>query len=188
MTFELKESGIHDYAKVKIQEWTSHMAIRGNRGGSWLEYPIIKNAFDAGLPLLDEYFLFRYDKNGKIGNYNTRCCDEIPQKILEKYWTKQKGGDYVPTYDYCVKMGEIPVAIVDVALPYKGGIYEIWEITYKNKLTQEKVDKIYNIVKDSAFGEPTLYEISAEWVIKQNIHDDFQTLHENAIKHAKRWF
>lgn len=168
MTFKLRESGIHDYAKQKVEDWINKDGV----GDAMLEYPII--------PKWSTFVLDEMISCPRISCKHTTAsyCKHTDGNT----WVEQKCGRVVPTYDFCVKNGHIPVAVVDIAVQRKGTIYEIWEITYTHKLTKEKVNKIIN-----AMGDVDIYEISAEWVMKQDVHTDPRELYKKAVKVARKW-
>lgn len=158
--FQLKESGIHNYCKTLVAN--AVFCKVANRKCAWIEYPI----FDK--TLADEFFLGE-DSNNK-------------EKFPKDRVTQLKDSEFVPTYEYCKDNGCIPVAVVDVACPYKGYISEIWEITNTNSLTKEKVRKIFNILGDDV----NIYEIHVKDIMNGlNIHDP--NLYDFLVKKAKKW-
>jgi len=155
----------------------------GNRSGAWVEYPVVKG---VGAGLIDEcHYLFEdlilktfpFEKTLHITSAKTpaqellaNLSEELDVHIAQKMGalpkTKQLHNDWVPTYDTCKKAGVCVLAVVDVAVPYKGGIDEVWEVTYKHALTREKVD-----ILRKELGPVDIYEISAEWILNRDVNE-----------------
>ncbi len=156
--FLKRESGYHDAAKKKMAELLQ-AKFNSDHHSAWIEYPIVKG---IGHTVLDEY----------IGEelISAQC---VPQPYNDRQ---------VPTYETCKSLGLTVVAVVDIAVPRKGLISEIWEITHSHPLTSEKVNTI-----DDALGRGydqfhEIYEISTSWILGQDV--DTLTLkgaYENAI-------
>ena len=72
------------------------------------------------------------------------------------------GDEYVPTYDECINIWETyPVAIIDLVCSHKGSPYIGIEICHKNRVSQEKINKLED------FGVDYLIEIDADWILNQ---------------------
>jgi len=164
MSFELKESGVHDYCKKLVANALSHRVA--NRRCAWMEYPVISSR------LTDEIF-----GNGTFDSWASNGR-ELPKNHVPQL----DGTEFVPTYEYCKDNGCIPIAIVDVACARKGSVSEIWEITNTNPLTKEKVRKLFNVLGDDV----DIYEIHVKDIMNGlNIHDP--NLYNLLVKKAKKW-
>jgi len=179
------ETGTHDYAKRKIAEWLTATDSAINRNGAWVDYPIISEI------LIDEYFstadLKRYvpiELYDKYASKEDNLCimQSIPKKFI-KYLpgNLQDCGDWIPNIKFCQDFGINPVAIVDVIVPRKGCVSEIWEITNDIPLTQYKISQIRK------FHHCPIYEISEKWIMKQDIKRNPYELIELAMKKAKEY-
>ena len=114
---------------------------RPNRDeGAWLEYPIV----------VDE----RVDS--VQGNW-----DEIIDGLW--YGRNYLSSDYlpVPSFDQCIELRTVPIAIVDVVLTHKGMPEYFIEICHKNPVSDEKKQKLKNV------GVRNLIELDADWILSQ---------------------
>jgi hypothetical protein len=193
-----RESLMHHTAKYQLARLLSERASRGNRRGAWVEYPIVKG---GGVYLLDEQVrdfedlilkTFPFEKTVRITSARTPAQEllaNLSQELDAHKWekisalpkTKQLHDDWVPTYETCKAAGLTVLAVVDVAVPYKGGIDEVWEVTYKHPLTREKVD-----ILRKELGCTPIYEISAEWILNRDVNEPqtetLSALYDDATK------
>lgn len=177
------ESLIHHTAKYQLAKLLSERARMGNRSGAWVEYPVVKGVgsalIDEQTHLFEELILetFPYEKTVRITSTRTpaqellaNLSQELDAHIREKMdalpKTKQLHDDWVPTYATCREAGLCVLAVVDVAVPYKGSIDEVWEVTHKHPLTREKVD-----ILRKELGPVDIYEISAEWIMNRDVNE-----------------
>uniref|UniRef100_A0A6C0E0Y4 Uncharacterized protein n=1 Tax=viral metagenome TaxID=1070528 RepID=A0A6C0E0Y4_9ZZZZ len=157
MTFEDNESYMHKKAKEVLQEW-----LKSENGfedlktdekwvgdGVFLEYPLIdindSLENDTGYKTAFNHF----DVTGKSDwyYYNDVCSN----------WTP-------PTYEQCVKNGDIPYAILDIAYVYKGRIICGFEICHKNKVSVQKQKKFQT---RQGFRNTYIYEIQSSAIMNQ---------------------
>lgn len=148
-----------------------------------MEYPIVKGVgsalIDEQTHLFEDLILetFPYEKTVRITSARTpaqellaNLSQELDVHIREKMSalpkTKQVHNDWVPTYDTCREAGLTVLAVVDVAVPYKGSIDEVWEVTHKHPLTREKVD-----ILRKELGPVDIYEVSAEWILNRDANE-----------------
>jgi hypothetical protein len=208
--FVLRESGVHDYAKRKIAEWVSASEYSINRPGVFIEYPIISD--DDSYMLLDERQTDLFPalmklsllsveeklwyeteqqrieyamKQRGVCKYNNEFASfwQRVGKLIERVPTQPQIFDvWVPTYDACKKAGLKVVAVADVVVPHKGHIRDIWEVTHTHGLTHRKA-----VCMMRATGCEEIYEISADWVLRQNVHEAPQVLYNAAKQVAKKW-
>lgn len=178
-----RESLMHHTAKYQLAKLLSERARKGNRSGAWMEYPIVKGVgsalIDEQTHLFEDLILetFPYEKTVRITSARTPAQELLANlsQELRAYMggkmsglpkTKQLHDDWVPTYETCKAAGLTVLAVVDVAVPYKGGIDEVWEVTYKHPLTREKVD-----ILRKELGSTPIYEISAEWILNRDVNE-----------------
>jgi hypothetical protein len=146
------ESGYHKSAKKILCEWLKTGGFNDFpcSGGKWfgdgvfMEYPLIS--------ALNEYESF-----GGCLSFNYLIGDDRMD-----YYSDKHNDERCPTYNECVAYGDIPVAILDLAIVYKGFLSCGFEICYKNKVSEEKKQKL-QIFK----GAIEIYEINANDILKQ---------------------
>lgn len=68
---------------------------------------------------------------------------------------------YCPTYEQCISAGDIPIAVLDIAIVYKGYINYGFEVYYKNKVSEDKKQKLKPFK-----GHIEIYEIDAHNILK----------------------
>lgn len=152
MSFIQKESFKHKYAKELLFNWLNEGGFddfKTPSGGWWgdgvfMEYPIVK--------VPDQHHF-----NGTLGfNYNFGDG-------RYEYYESKTGHKISPTYQQCVDYGDIPIAVADIAIVHKGNIDAIFEIYHKNKVSDNKINKLIQ-----NFGELNfhLYEISASALLR----------------------
>lgn len=147
----INESGYHISAKKILCEWLETGGFNDFRcsSGKWfgdgvfMEYPLI-NALNE------------YEGCGFL-SFNYHTGDERADYYSDK-WDDER----CPTYDECIQYGDIPVAILDLAIVYNGFLSCGFEICYKNKVSEEKKQKL-RIFK----GAIEIYEINANDILKQ---------------------
>jgi hypothetical protein len=192
-----RESLMHHTAKYQLAKLLWSGAV--NRSGAWVEYPIVKG---VGAGLIDEHThlfedlilkTFPFEKTLHItsaktpaqellANLSQELCAHIREKMGALPKTKQLHNDWVPTYDTCREAGLTVLAVVDVAVPYKGGINEVWEVTYKHPLTREKVD-----ILRKELGPVDIYEISAEWILNRDVNEPLEETVSALYDAATEW-
>lgn len=103
-------------------------------------------------------------------NRDAGACLEYPianENDLIGLWDEQfvTDGEYcncqTPTYDECIQMGKVPIAIIDVVIPSLGQPYYFIEICHKNPVSDSKIEKLKEL------GMPNLIEIDADWILSQ---------------------
>jgi hypothetical protein len=185
------ESGYHKSAKEIMVKWLEDGGFNDLKwnGGKWyedgvyMEYPLIDTSdeypeygnaiafnYNTGDGRYEYYKGYKYKKDNK-GNY---IYDENGDWISENEdYNKTieiENNDYLcPSYDKCIKYREIPIAVLDIAVVYKGCIFEGFEINYKNKVSDEKKQKIYEHFRDKQLA---VYEIDADTILKQTKKPD----------------
>ena len=151
MAYIKKESYLHKKAKEVLIEWLKigfddldTDSSRWHGDGIFIEYPLI----DA-----IEY-----------GNHNTAFNDFCGCDGRYQYYIGENDNFIVPSYEKCIAFGEIPIAILDVAIIYKGIIKCGFEIYHKNKVNNNKKTRL-----NTHFGKSslTIYEINANSILKQ---------------------
>ena len=145
--------------------WRSNRSVR-----AFLEYPIVvNNKIDSLHQNWDEIWP-GFSEDCRNGTCNVHSSDDICHEDLCK---KGHWNGFVPTYSECKQYGLHPVAIIDVAIPSKGHPEYFVEICHANPVSNEKIEKLEKL------GVYHLFEIDAEWIMKQvNIPDVLQ---------IKRW-
>ena len=144
MPFMENESYKHKAAKEVLCKW-----LEKKEEGPWmgdgvhLEYPLIP--------------AMRHVNFGNVLSYGNASCDGY-----NYYETCTK--DFNPTYEQCIVNKDIPVAVLDIAVVYKGCLKEGFEVYHTHKVDQTKKKKIMDLTKGSCFK---LYEISAEQILCQ---------------------
>lgn len=148
------ESYKHKFAKETLAGWfreisdldeyvgLSPIRWRVNRGGPnfgvWTEYPICLN-----------------NKNDIVGR---SAWDE------EHFYSWMPEGvefnDRPPTYDETIKLGLLPIAILDVAIQHKGYIVYGIEVVHRNDVSKIKFEYLNRI------GIP-IYRVDADWVLSR---------------------
>ena len=70
----------------------------------------------------------------------------------------------IPTYDELIMSNIKPLAIADIVIEHKGGIYYIIEIVHKHDISEQKIAKLKNI----NFGWATeIWRVEAHWILSQ---------------------
>jgi hypothetical protein len=128
------EAGHDNYAYFLGVYWRVNRP--GPNWGVWTEYPVMRD--ERGLS-------FVWDECG----WGSPCVSE-------------KISDFrPPTFRELKKQGEIPGAILDVAIQHKGGIPYAIEICHKHPVSDEKLEFLH----EQNLGR--LLEIPAKWVLGQ---------------------
>jgi hypothetical protein len=144
MSFVKKESFKHEYAKKLLCEW-----LNENCGGKWhgdgahMEYPLIP--------------AMKQENFGNVIGYGYSTGDDR-YNYYESITT-----NFNPTYQQCVANNDIPVAVLDIAVVYKGCLFEGFEVYHTHKVDDEKKEKIKKLTEHRGFE---LYEISAETILR----------------------
>jgi hypothetical protein len=176
-----RESLMHHTAKYQLAKLLSECAV--NRSGAWVEYPVVKgfntSLIDEQVNSFEDLILetFPYEKTVRItsartptqellANLSQELYAHLQEKMSALPKTKQLHNDWVPTYDTCKKAGLTVLAVVDVIVPHKGHVNEVWEVTHKHPLTREKVD-----ILRKELGHIDIYEISAEWILNRDVNE-----------------
>jgi hypothetical protein len=155
MPFMENESYKHKSAKEVLCKWLQEKKKEGPWAGDGvhLEYPLT--------PAL------RNDYWDTLISYGNGSCDGY-----EYYGNNTR--DFNPTYEQCIANNDIPVAVLDIALVYKGCLFEGFEVYHTHKVDDTKKKKIMDLTKGLGFK---LYEISAEKILCQTkIPENIYTL------------
>lgn len=139
--FEHKESGYHRCAKETLTKW-------------------LKEGFDD----ITKYD-FPWGGDGVHMEYAITHVGESDHFAHNNpYWDSYnefENSDWNPSYDECVKVGQIPIAILDIAIVSKGYITYGFEICYTNPVSIAKKAKLQQL--SGMFG---IYEIDADAILK----------------------
>jgi hypothetical protein len=144
MPFEENESFKHKCAKELLQTWLNEDYIGPTWGGDgiYLEYPIVPAA--------------RHPDVGNFMAFNWSLGDHR----YEHYGSNSI--DFHPTYDQCIEIGDIPIAVIDVVETYKGVIQRGFEVYHTHRVNSTKLEKLKELTEGTGFE---LYEISAENIL-----------------------
>ena len=144
-SFVAKESFKHKLAKELLCKWLNEE--RENKwcgDGAHMEYPLVPFMKNQGAQLIG----YGYDNgDGKYAYYSSL------------------NNDFAPTYEQCIANKDIPIAVLDIAIVYKGIIFKGFEIYHTHKVDEEKKEKIKELCNGLVGFE--LYEIDAETILKQ---------------------
>lgn len=149
--FVERESYKHKYAKQIFKEWCKSDEWGGER------------------KCVDTNFSY---ENGEIVKLHWKpnrvegACLEYPitsKSDIESLWDEMwnEWDCSTPTYDECIKMGKVPICIIDVVLPSLGLPYYFIEIFHKNPVSDSKIEKLKDL------GMHNLIEIDADWILSQ---------------------
>lgn len=145
MPYVENESYKHKFAKELLCSWLNEkIRTHWDGDGAILEYPLIKEM----------------GSNGFIGFNN--CTSDMTHKYF--HYGEITDNKYNPTYDQCIANNDIPLAVLDIAMIYKGRIYEAYEVYHTHKVDHDKMEKIKKLTKGCNFK---LYEVSAEDILRQ---------------------
>ena len=145
MAFTENESFKHKAAKKLLCEW-----LKEKENGKWsgdgvhLEYPLIS--------------AMKHEDIGNVVGYGYSVGDGRYDYYAENTC------DFNPTYKQCVANKDIPIAVLDVAVVYKGCVFEGFEVYHTHRVDDIKKRKIQELTKNRGFK---LYEISAEKILCQ---------------------
>lgn len=143
MPFTENESYKHKLAKELLYKW-----LKEKKPGKWhgdgvyLEYPLIP-------AMRNEYW------NGNVISYGNASIDGY-------HYYEGITSDFNPTYEQCIANNDIPIAVLDIAVVYKGCLFEGFEVYHTHKVDDTKKGKIMDLTKGLDFK---LYEISAEKIL-----------------------
>ena len=84
----------------------------------------------------------------------------------------------IPTYEWCIENNYPPVAVIDVVVNTFDGIHSIpkygFEVVYTHECDTKKIKQLKNVARNTNFE---IYEISAEWILRQSeIPKEFEFL------------
>jgi hypothetical protein len=112
-----------------------------------------------------EYCTFEnlsFRKNYVIAEYPLAINDRFDSSI--HLWHEcYDGAEDAPSFDWCVDNGIYPYAVLDVMVSEKGHPRYGFEVVYKHACEPEKINKL----ERHCGGLIEVYEISAEWILKQ---------------------
>jgi hypothetical protein len=161
MTFTENESYKHKLAKELLSKWLKEKndKVKWHGDGVHLEYPLIQSMRQINFCNIVGYGYDLGDGNREYYANNTN--------------------NFNPTYIQCVENNDIPLAVLDIAIVYKGCIFEGFEVYHTNKVNNDKKEKIKKLTHDIDFK---LYEISAEKILCQTkIPEDIYKLCDRII-------
>ena len=152
--FSVNESGYHNSAKKILFEWLCSGGFNDLNyythwagDGVYMEYPLINTEKKMGSKCA-------YGFNYHFGDERYDYYFNHSKKFKNDQWC--------PSFNQCVDFGEIPIAVLDLAIIYKGTVTIGFEIFYKNKVSNEKKLKL-----QENFEDITIYEINAHDILKQ---------------------
>ena len=146
MAYKHNESFKHKLAKELLCKWIKEKYGEGKwcGDGVHLEYPLIPAMKNNDLGNLPGYGYSLGD-----GTFDYYSNITIP---------------YVPTYEQCIVNNDIPIAVLDIAVVYKGCIFEGFEVYHTHKVDDIKRKKLNDLTRNRGFK---LYEISSEKILCQ---------------------
>jgi hypothetical protein len=146
MPFTENESYKHKLAKELLYKWLKEKKGGGKwvGDGVYLEYPLIP-------AMRNEYW------KGDVISYGNASIDGY-------HYYEGITSDFNPTYEQCIANNDIPIAVLDIAVVYKGCLFEGYEVYHTHKVDDTKKGKIMDLTKGLRFE---LYEISAEKILCQ---------------------
>jgi len=143
MPFTENESYKHKLAKELLYKWLKEKNKDPWPGdGVHLEYPLIPAMRNQYWPS------------------NVICYGNASFEGYHYY--ESNTSDFNPTYEQCIANNDIPVAVLDIAVVYKGSLFEGFEVYHTHKVNDTKKGKIIDLTEGLAFK---LYEISAEKIL-----------------------
>lgn len=146
------ESYKHKCAKEVFREW-----CKSDEWGINCKKVITNMSYENG----ESVYLW-YVPNREEGAFLEYPITDL--ESIEMLWDERVGGGcecQTPTYDECIKMGQVPIAIIDIVLPYKGQPHYYIEICHKNPVSDSKIQKLKEL------GMNNLIEIDADWILSQ---------------------
>ena len=153
--FVEKQSYKHKCAKQIFKEWCKSVEWSGP-GGS--------NSVDTNFTYENGETVKLYWKPNRVEG----ACLEYPitsESDIEGLWDESGACGWcdcsTPTYDECIKIGAVPIAIIDIVLPHKGMPSYFVEICHTNPVSDSKIEKL------KALGMRDLIEIDADWILSQ---------------------
>lgn len=152
MPFIEHESYKHKLAKELLSKWLKESITykKWEGDGVHLEYALVP----AMRSRIEERFetLMAYNNASFIsdGVKDTTC-----------YTPMQR---FNPSYDDCLKNGDVPLAILDIAVVDHAEVVEGFEIYHSHKVDNNKIKKIIELTQGKYFK---LYEVSAEKILCQ---------------------
>jgi len=69
-----------------------------------------------------------------------------------------------PSYQRCIDLGYLPIAIFDVAIQHKGNIIYAFEVVHKNRVSPLKLDYIERVRQ---YQHLEVFEIDADWILSR---------------------
>ena len=123
MPYIENESFKHQLAKELLCKWLKEdKDTKWSGDGVHLEYPLIP--------------AMKQENYGNVIGYGYSTGDDR----YDYYYNNTS--DFNPTYKQCVDNNDIPVAILDIAVVYKGCVFEGFEVYHTNKVDDIKKEKI----------------------------------------------
>jgi hypothetical protein len=119
MSFTERESFKHKLAKELLCQWLKeNEKFRWGGDGVHVEYPLIP--------------AMRHEHFGNVigyGYYAGNMDMDYYQRITNKF---------NPSYSQCVGNNDIPIAVLDIAVVYKGCVQEGFEIYHTHRVDEKK--------------------------------------------------
>lgn len=153
------ESYMHKCAKNVLREWLENENTWSKDwfgDGVFCEYPLVDRLLKYGDCYDDYVYGFNYNDGSDDYEYYMKFDEET-------YKPSEYDAICVPTYDKCVKNGDIPQAILDIACVYKGLIILGIEICNKNPVSDEKKQKLKYFIDRGL----KIYEVDAHKILNQ---------------------
>ena len=180
----------HNEAKEKLAKMIPYDNFFTCRDGPFIDYPIHNNNKYFGV-LLDEIINIEHIKKYIPKNIYNSIEDKTDKKInilsnpeIIKYIPNVPqvfDSNFVPSFELCEEIGLYPFMEVDIAIPHKGDIVEVWMLSqYDDYDLKFIISKILRYIINCS-----IYIINKDWILEQNNNLSKEDFYNNAKKVAK---
>ena len=178
----------HEEAKIKLAKMIPFDKDDSWKNNIFIDYPILN---------IDEYFqgCLMLDKRISIENVKKYIPEHIynsiedhSQNILSnpeiiKYIPRIPqvfDSNFVPSFELCEEIGLYPFMEVDIAIPHKGDIVEVWILVLNNNVDEIVINKLLKYTNNCS-----IYVINVYWILEQNNNLSQEDLYNNVKKIAQ---
>lgn len=183
----------HEEAKIKLAKMIPYDKDDRLKNNLFIDYPILNiDEYFQGCLMLDTQISYK-DVKKYIPEHIYNSIENVECLInssLEDQYSKiikyiphnpqLLDGNFVPTFELCKELKLKPYMNVDIAIPNKGEIIEIWMLTRNNYIDKIIISKLLRYTNNC-----TIYVINVNWVLEQNNNLSQEKFYNNAKKIAQ---
>lgn len=188
-----KDNKKYEEAKIKLAKMIPYDKHYRGRNGPFIDYPILHiDEYFQGCLMLDERITYK-DLIKFIPEHIYNSIENVESFLLKDEYSKiikyiphipqLFDGNFVPTFELCKELKLEPYMKVDIVIPHKGDIVEIWMLEVKDNSIDKMV--INQLLKHTEYIYYSIYIINVNWVLEQDNNLSQEDFYNNAKKVAQ---